>query len=119
MVMGIAQIKLLQGRSNRNKELAAESSKTANEAIDNIRTIAALGLENEFLELYETQLLPPFRYIDTCVYSVLDYTIESVMYYTLWSIHLGLNLYGRRFRVRVDMCMQCMYKCNDYYRHVL
>ena len=61
IVMGIAQIKLLQGRSNRNKELAAESSKTANEAIDNIRTIAALGLENNFLELYQTQLLPPFR----------------------------------------------------------
>ncbi len=60
MVIGIAQIKLLQGRSNKNKLLAAESSKTANEAIDSIRTVASLGIEDKFLEIYEDQLRPPF-----------------------------------------------------------
>ncbi len=60
VVIGIAQIKLLQGRSNKNKLLAAESSKTANEAIDSIRTVASLGIEDKFLEIYEDQLRPPF-----------------------------------------------------------
>lgn len=57
----LIKIKLLGGRSKRNKELGAESAKTANEAIDNIRTVAALGLEREFLELYQNQLLPTFK----------------------------------------------------------
>ena len=60
VVIGIAQIKLLQGRSNQNKELTGESSKTANEAIDNIRTVASLGIENDFLTIYEDQLYLPF-----------------------------------------------------------
>ena len=62
MAVGIAQIKLLQGRSAANKLLTAESSKTANEAIDNIRTVASLGIEAEFLEIYEEQLYAPFMY---------------------------------------------------------
>ena len=60
VIMGVAQIKLLQGRSNKNKLLSGESSKTANEAIDNIRTVASLGIEDKFNNIYEQQLRPPF-----------------------------------------------------------
>ena len=68
VLLGIAQIKLLQGRSNKNKQLAGESSKTGNEAIDNIRTVASLGIEEDFLCIYQEQLRPPFMLAYSDVY---------------------------------------------------
>ena len=62
VIAALVQTKLLQGRSNRNKLLTAESAKTANEAIDNIRTVASLGLEDKFIKMYQEQLHPPFMY---------------------------------------------------------
>lgn len=59
--VGYAQIRLLKGRTARNKELMEESGKTASEAIDNIRTVASLGAEERLHRHYEEQLWPPFR----------------------------------------------------------
>ena len=61
--VGYLQIRLLKGRSIRNKELTAESGKTANEAIDNIRTVASLGIETKFYDIYNEQLKPPFKLV--------------------------------------------------------
>ena len=55
------QIRFLRGRSIKNKELMVESGKTATEAIDNIRTVASLGVEDKFYNHYSELLKPPFK----------------------------------------------------------
>ena len=55
------QFRSIRGRSIKNKELLAESGKTATEAIDNIRTVASLGAEDKFYNHYSELLKPPFK----------------------------------------------------------
>ena len=61
--VGYLQITLLKGRTAKNKQLMEESGKTTTEAIDNIRTVASLGVEERFSRQYHEQLLPPFKYV--------------------------------------------------------
>ena len=58
------QIKILQGRTAKNKELMEECGKTASEAIENIRTVASLGVEERLNTYYEEQLWPPFLLVN-------------------------------------------------------
>ena len=54
------QYRSIRGRSIKNKELLAESGKISTEAIDNIRTVASLGVEDKFYNNYSELLKPPF-----------------------------------------------------------
>ena len=55
------QMRLLRGKSEKNKRSMEASGKTAVESIDNIRTVASLGVETRFYEMYASQLKGPFQ----------------------------------------------------------
>ena len=59
---GYFQIRLLRGRSQKNKKRMEESGHTAVESIDNIRTVAGLGVEPRFYNKYSSLLQGPFRW---------------------------------------------------------
>ena len=54
------QYRSIRGRSIKNKELLAQSGKISTEAIDNIRTVASLGVEAKVYNNYSELLKPPF-----------------------------------------------------------
>ena len=60
-IAGYFQIRLLAGRSQKNKKRMEESGKTAVESIDNIRTVAGLGVEPRFYNRYYDLLRGPFK----------------------------------------------------------
>ena len=60
-VAGYFQIRLLRGRAHKNKKRMEESGQTAVESIDNIRTVAGLGVEPRFYNKYSSLLDGPFK----------------------------------------------------------
>ena len=58
--VGYLQIFLQKGRAIKNKQLFAESGKTAVESIENIRTVVSLGIEDKLHSQYSQQIRPPF-----------------------------------------------------------
>lgn len=56
------QIRLLSGKAQRNKKSIEESGQIAAESIDNIDTVASLGIESLFCSKYGHLLSGPFRY---------------------------------------------------------
>ena len=65
-VAGYFQIRLLAGRTHKNKKRMEQSGQTAVESIDNIRTVAGLGAEPRFYSRYFELLRSPFRYCMIC-----------------------------------------------------
>ena len=63
------QVRLLSGRAQENKKRIEESGHTAVESIDNIDTVASLGIEHKFRSKYKNLLSGPFRLIiiSTCI----------------------------------------------------
>jgi ABC-type bacteriocin/lantibiotic exporter with double-glycine peptidase domain len=59
---GYFQIRLLSGRAQENKKSIEESGRIAAESVDNIDTVANLGIERQFCSRYENLLSGPFRY---------------------------------------------------------
>ena len=57
------QVRLLSGRAAKNKKRLEEAGQLAVESIDNIRSVAGLGLENCFLNNYSQLLKAPFKYV--------------------------------------------------------
>ena len=55
------QIRLLAGRTAKNKKKLEESGKTAVESIDNVRTVASLGIEENLVDKYNSLLQYPFE----------------------------------------------------------
>ena len=80
VLVQIAELKFFQGRSNKNKQLIVESSKTANEAVNNIRTVASLGLEDKFNKMYQEQLHPPFMYEKLYTSSYVKNSYDMILY---------------------------------------
>ncbi|KAG8432404.1 hypothetical protein GDO86_016883, partial [Hymenochirus boettgeri] len=58
---GVFQAKMLTGFANQDKKALESAGKVSSEAIGNIRTVAGLGKENMFVEMYEKQLELPYR----------------------------------------------------------
>ncbi|XP_051957191.1 bile salt export pump-like [Xyrauchen texanus] len=55
------QAKMLTGFAKQDKEAMEVAGQISGEALNNIRTIAGLGKERNFVEMYEIQLEAPFR----------------------------------------------------------
>ena len=55
------QVRLLAGRTKKNKKRLEESGKTAVESISNVRTVVGLGLEEKFFERYNGLLDGPYK----------------------------------------------------------
>ncbi|XP_038607497.1 bile salt export pump [Tachyglossus aculeatus] len=58
---GAVQAKLLTGFANEEKKALEITGQITNEAISNIRTVAGMGKEIQFIEKYEKELEKPFR----------------------------------------------------------
>lgn len=59
--LSFLKIRLLAGRAQKNKQRLEHSGQTAVESIDNIRTVAGLGVEEKFYHRYCSLLKGPFR----------------------------------------------------------
>ncbi|XP_041921125.1 bile salt export pump isoform X1 [Alosa sapidissima] len=57
---GLFQAKMLTGFANEDKKAMEDAGQVSSEAIANIRTIAGLAKEGQFVELYEQQLEAPY-----------------------------------------------------------
>ena len=62
-VTSFLQLRLIQGRSYKNKELLEDSTKVAAETFANTRTVTLLGVGDRFCKKYNKKLDRPFRYI--------------------------------------------------------
>ncbi|OCT63556.1 bile salt export pump [Xenopus laevis] len=58
---GVFQAKMLTGFANQDKTALEMAGKVSSEAIGNIRTVAGLGKETMFVEVYEKQLVLPYK----------------------------------------------------------
>ncbi|XP_073503101.1 bile salt export pump-like [Phyllobates terribilis] len=58
---GVFQSKMLTGFANQDKKALEEAGKVSSEAIGNIRTVAGLGKENMFVQMYEKELEMPYK----------------------------------------------------------
>ncbi|XP_026876923.2 bile salt export pump [Electrophorus electricus] len=58
---GVFQAKMLTGFANEDKKAMEEAGQVSSEAIANIRTIAGLAKEQQFVDMYEKQLEPPYK----------------------------------------------------------
>ncbi|XP_075687226.1 bile salt export pump-like isoform X1 [Rhinoderma darwinii] len=58
---GVFQAKMLTGFANQDKQALEQAGKVSGEAIGNIRTVAGLGKEFFFVELYEKELEMPYK----------------------------------------------------------
>ena len=65
------QLKFIAGRSAKNKKKQESSGQTAVESIENIRTVAGLGVEDRFFDKYVQLLKGPFKLVfQTCCIDV-------------------------------------------------
>ena len=55
------EVRLLAGRTAKNKKKLEESGKTAVESIDNVRTVVSLGIEDKVVAKYTDLLQYPFE----------------------------------------------------------
>ncbi|KAG7227548.1 hypothetical protein INR49_005363 [Caranx melampygus] len=58
---GVFQAKMLTGFANEDKKAMEAAGRVSSEALANIRTIAGIGKESSFVELYEQKLEPPYK----------------------------------------------------------
>ncbi|KAM4697414.1 bile salt export pump-like [Rhinophrynus dorsalis] len=58
---GVFQAKMLTGFANQDKQAVEAAGKVSSEAMGNIRTVAGLGKEKMFVEIYEKQLVMPYK----------------------------------------------------------
>lgn len=63
LLVGITEVQLLKGQVEKNKKRLEESSQTAAESIDSIRTVVGLGAEETFFNRYRNLLAGPFKYV--------------------------------------------------------
>ena len=71
------QLKFIAGRSAKNKKRQESSGQTAVESIENIRTVAGLGVEDRFFDKYVELLKAPFKLVlQTCLITLYILSID-------------------------------------------
>ncbi|XP_036850929.2 bile salt export pump isoform X1 [Manis javanica] len=58
---GVAQTKMLTGFATQDRQALEMAGQITNEALSNIRTLAGIGKERQFIEAFETELEKPFK----------------------------------------------------------
>lgn len=61
VIAGIFEMRALAGHTAKNKQLMEEAGKIAVEAVENIRTVAQLNVEEVFLQKYHDCLEGPYK----------------------------------------------------------
>ena len=63
MVSGVLQLKALSGFATSSKKALENAGKVAVDSIENIRTVAALGIEDPFFNMYKGLVNKPYKYV--------------------------------------------------------
>ncbi|XP_059784029.1 bile salt export pump isoform X3 [Balaenoptera ricei] len=58
---GAIQTKMLMGFATHDKQAMEVAGQITNEALNNIRTVAGIGKERQFIEVFETELEKPYK----------------------------------------------------------
>nr|XP_058909929.1 bile salt export pump isoform X2 [Kogia breviceps] len=58
---GAIQTKMLMGFASHDKQALEVAGQITNEALSNIRTVAGIGKERQFIEVFETELEKPYK----------------------------------------------------------
>ncbi|GIY25675.1 ATP-dependent translocase ABCB1 [Caerostris darwini] len=98
LVAGAVQMRTLKGNQKRDAELMADASEVASEAIENIKTLQGLTLEERFYERYVNNLFKPFmeNKKNAKVYALAYAFSQAVMFFTYAAaFRLGAYLVAR------------------------
>ena len=63
IIVAFLQLKFIAGGGAKNKKRQEASGQTAVESIENIRTVAGLGVEYRFIDKYVQLLQEPFKLV--------------------------------------------------------
>ena len=63
MLAGLLQLKALAGHATNSKKALEGAGKVAVDSIENIRTVAALGIEDSFFNQYKGLVRKPYKYV--------------------------------------------------------
>ncbi|XP_071479160.1 ATP-dependent translocase ABCB1-like [Diadema antillarum] len=106
---GAIQFKLMQGSQKRDSELLEEAGKIAAEAIENVRTVASLTLEDKMYKSYADMLQVPFvqSQVNTQYYGVAFAITQGMVFFLYagafrfggWLVYQGEMLPDEVFKV--------------------
>ncbi|GBL74148.1 Multidrug resistance protein 1 [Araneus ventricosus] len=106
LVAGAVQMKTLKGNQKRDAELMSNASEVASEAIENIKTVQSLTLEERFYERYVSNLFKPFmeNKKNARVYALAYAFSQAIMFFTYAAaFRLGALLVARNEMEAVDV----------------
>ncbi|GFQ83988.1 ATP-dependent translocase ABCB1 [Trichonephila clavata] len=106
LVAGAVQMKTLKGNQKRDAELMSDASEVACEAIENIKTVQGLTLEERFYERYVSNLFKPFmeNKKNAKVYALAYAFSQAIMFFTYAAaFRLGAYLVARNEMETVDV----------------
>ncbi|KAG8201139.1 hypothetical protein JTE90_028804 [Oedothorax gibbosus] len=108
LASGAVEMKILKGNQKRDTELMAHASEVACEAIENIRTVQSLTLEEKFYESYVGHLLEPFieNKKNAKIYALAYAFSQGIMFFT----------YAAAFRLGAYLVAQSQMEAVNVYR---
>ena len=61
IIAGVLQLKIFTGHASNSKKALENAGKIAVDSIENIRTVASLGVEENFFNQYRGQVRKPYK----------------------------------------------------------
>ncbi|CAI8032913.1 ATP-dependent translocase ABCB1 [Geodia barretti] len=94
VISGLAEATILSGHTKKNKEAIESAGKIAVDSVDNIRTVASLGLENTLFNHYAGEITRPYRrgIINSSVYG-LTYAFSQTTIYFMYAAIFRFGAY--------------------------
>jgi ABC-type multidrug transport system fused ATPase/permease subunit len=94
IISGLAEATILTGHTKKNKEAIESAGKIAVDSVDNIRTVASLGLESTFYSHYMGEIKRPYRrgIINSSVYG-LTYAFSQATLYFMYAAIFRFGAY--------------------------
>ncbi|XP_035227940.1 ATP-dependent translocase ABCB1-like isoform X2 [Stegodyphus dumicola] len=106
LASGTVQMKILKGNQKRDAELMSDAGEVACEALENIRTVQSLTLEEVFFTRYVSHLLLPYMESkrNAKVYAVAYAFSQAIMFFTYAAaFRMGAYLVARNEMIPVNV----------------